>query len=419
MDAFSLIGNCVNLLPMISEVRPDATFTEHVQTVKKRMNELDSFQKYSFAGLAQLGLRHLPVINAVFNMDRPIPRFQFHELEVELIENEVSFSKYELFLNVTEALQQLRLDFDYNSDLFQPNIIEAWSGYFLNLLYSIVEEEGARVSALTLLRASENEQLRTAWAANTDAKGNYLCVLDAYKHLAPVGTAGEVYQASVAGLLGTTREWAYVENDGKLRHIGNLNRTIHIRGHRVNLGQLEKHLLQTFRLESCVITPQTDEAGKVSYITVYVVANASKPWEEDALKKAAIEILPDYTQPRFWIPMDHIPLLPDGQPDLQALPEPGQASVLTKTDTAPENHSVEDQLVNIWMDVLNVTDISDDDNFFQLGGDSLKATVILSRVNKELVYTFHSATFLSCKRLLSWLHILRVEQRRPTNRLYL
>ncbi|WP_342426071.1 amino acid adenylation domain-containing protein [Paenibacillus sp. FSL L8-0502] len=384
MDAFSLIGNCVNMLPMISEVRPDATFTEHVQTVKKRMNELDSFQKYSFAGLAQLGLRHLPVINAVFNMDRPIPRFQFHELEVELIKNEVSFSKYELFLNVTEAQQQLRLDFDYNSDLFQSNIIEAWSRYFLNLLYSIVEEEGARVSALTLLRASENEQLRTAWAANTDANGNYLCVLDAYKHLAPVGTAGEVYQASVAGLLGTTREWAYVENDGKLRHIGNLNRTIHIRGHRVNLGQLEKLLLQTFRLESCVITPQTDEAGKVSYITAYVVANASKPWEEDALKKAAIEILPDYTQPRFWIPMDHIPLLPDGQPDLQALPEPGQASVLTKTDTAPENHGVEDQLVNIWMDVLNVTDISDDDNFFQLGGDSLKATVILSRVNKEL-----------------------------------
>ncbi|MET3210040.1 UNVERIFIED_CONTAM: iturin family lipopeptide synthetase A [Paenibacillus sp. PvR008] len=384
MDAFSLIGNCVNLLPMISEVRPDATFTEHAQTVKERMNELDSFQKYSFAGLAQLGLRHLPVINAVFNMDRPIPRFQFHELEAELVENEVSFSKYELFLNVTEAQKQLRLDFDYNSDLFQQNIIEAWSGYFLNLLHSIVEEEGAHVSALSLLRASENEQLRAAWAANTDANGNYLCVLDAYKHLAPVGTAGEVYQASVAGLLGTTREGAYVENDGKLRHIGNLNRTIHIRGHQVNLEQLEKHLLHIFQLKSCVITPQTGEAGKVSYITAYVVANASKPWEEDALKKAVIEILPDYAQPRFWIHMDHIPLLPDGQPDLQALPEPGQASVFAKTDAASEIHGVEDQLVNIWMDVLNVTDISYDDNFFQLGGDSLKATVILSRVNKEL-----------------------------------
>nr|WP_223264427.1 hypothetical protein [Paenibacillus sp. IHB B 3084] len=152
---------------------------------------------------------------------------------------------------------------------------------------------------MSLLRASENEQLRTAWAANTDANGNYLCVLDAYKHLAPVGTAGEVYQASVAGLLGTTREWAYVENDGKLRHIGNLNRTIHIRGHQVNLEQLEKHLLHIFQLESCVITSQTGEAGEVSYITAYVVANASKPWEEAALKKAIIEILPDYTQPRF------------------------------------------------------------------------------------------------------------------------
>ncbi|TKH36336.1 non-ribosomal peptide synthetase [Paenibacillus polymyxa] len=384
MDAFSLIGNCVNLLPVISEVRPDSTFMEHAHTVKKRMNELESYQKYSFAGLAQLGLKHLPIIKAVFNMDRPIPRFQFHKLETELVEHEVSFSKYELFLNVTEAQKQLRLDFDYNADLFQPNIILAWSGYFLNLLHSLVEEEGARVSALTLLRASETEKLRAAWAANTDANGNYLCALGTSKHLAPVGTAGEAYQASAAGLLGTTQEWVYVENDGKLRHIGNLNRVIHIRGHQINLEQLEKHLLQVFQLESCVITPQTDETGNVSYISAYVVANASKTWEADALKKAVIEMLPDYTQPRFWILMDHIPLLPNGQPDLQALPAPGQAGVFAKTGIASENRGMEDQLVDIWKDVLNVTDISHDDNFFQLGGDSLKATVILSRVGKEL-----------------------------------
>ncbi|UED72997.1 non-ribosomal peptide synthetase [Brevibacillus sp. DP1.3A] len=384
MNAFSLIGNCVNLLPVISEVHADVTFAEYVQTVKRRMNEWELYQKYSFAGLAQLGLKHLPVINVVFNMDRPIPRFQFHQLETELLENEVSFSKYELFLNVTETQKQLRLDFDYNTDLFQQNVIEAWSGYFLNLLHVIVQNEEIRVSALSLLTASENEQLRSVWYAIADTNGNYPCVLDAYKQPSPVGTVGEVHQASVSGgLLGTTGEWAYVEEGGRLLHIGGVKRTIRLRGHQVNLEQLEKHLIQTFHLEDCVIKPQMGEGGEASsHITAYFVADASKPWNEAELKQAVSEILPDYTQPRSWIQMDSIPLLSDGLPDIGALPEPVNASVFA-AQVGTRVYGVEDKLKTIWKEVLDVTDVTLHDNFFTLGGDSLKATVILSRVNKE------------------------------------
>ncbi|MEC0184206.1 non-ribosomal peptide synthetase, partial [Paenibacillus peoriae] len=385
MDVFSLIGNCVNLLPVIGEVRHDVTFSEYTQMIKKRMHELEAYQKYSFAGLAQQGLKHLPVMNVVFNMDRPIPRFQFHGLEAELVENEVSFSKYELFLNVTEVQKQLRLDFDFNTDLFEEATIKEWSEYFLHLLHSIVADEGSRVSSLSLLRGPEKEQLLATWAANADIHGNYPCVLDVYKQPAPAGTAGEVYQASAdAGLLGTTQEWAYIKTGGKLQHIGHLNRMIHIRGHQVNLEQLEKYLLQTFQLEACVITPQMDEAGEVSYVTAYVVASASAPWEEVELKQVVNETFPDYTQPRFWILMDRIPLLPDGQPDLQALLELGQSSLFTPKDADSKVRAVEDQLVTIWKDVLNVHEVRRHDNFFQQGGDSLKATVILSRVSKEL-----------------------------------
>ncbi|MGG1674003.1 amino acid adenylation domain-containing protein, partial [Paenibacillus sp. NRS-1783] len=385
MDAFSLIGNCVNLLPVIGEVRPDVTFSEYTQVIKKRMHELEAYQKYSFAGLAQQGLKHLPVMNVVFNMDRPIPRFQFQQLDVEVLENEVTFSKYELFLNVTEVQKQLRLDFDFNTDLFEEDTIKEWSKYFIHLLHSIVVDEGSRISSLSLLRGPEKEQLLATWAASADIHGNYPCVLDAYKQPAPAGTEGEVYQASTgAGLLGTTREWAYVKSGGKLQHIGHLNRMIQIRGHQVNLEQLEKHLLQTFQLEACVITPQTDVAGEVSYVAAYVVASASAPWGEAELKQIVNETFPDYTQPRFWISMDRIPLLPDGQTDLQALPEPGHSSIFTPKGAGSEVHGVEDGLVTIWKDVLNIHEVSRHDNFFQLGGDSLKATVILSRVSKEL-----------------------------------
>ncbi|MFK4471620.1 amino acid adenylation domain-containing protein [Paenibacillus sp. RC73] len=385
MDAFSLIGNCVNMLPVISEVCSDVSFNSFAQTVKHRMNELEAYQKYSFAGLAPLGLKYLPVMNVVFNMDRPIPRFYFHQLDVEVLENEISFSKYELFLNVTEIQKQLRLDFDYNTDIFQENIVKTWSEYFLHLLHLIVENEEIRVSSISLLDVVGQERLRATWTDYVDSNGIYPCVLDAYKQPAPVGTAGEVYQASaVNGILGTTREWAYVEGGAKLLHIGHLDRSICIRGHQVNLEQLEKHLLQTFQLSDCLITPQTNEAGEVLHLTAYVVAAASKPWEESELKQAVNRLLPDYTRPRWCIKMDRIPLLANGEPDLQALLEVGDASVNAAKDVGSEVHAAEEKLTTIWKDVLNVSEVNRHESFFQLGGDSLKATVILSKVNKEL-----------------------------------
>ncbi|WP_068774945.1 non-ribosomal peptide synthetase [Paenibacillus sp. FJAT-26967] len=385
MNAYSLIGSCVNLLPVIGKVGPDDTFTEFAESIKKIINEQDPYQKYNFAGLAQLGLKHLPVINVVFNMDRPIPRFQFHQLDVELLENEVSFSKYELFLNVTENQKELRLDFDYNTDLFEPEIIEAWTGYFIHLLHSVVEEQDVRVSELSLLNNLQYEELRTVWAANADSTGNYPCVLDAYKHLSPAGTAGEVYQVSAAtGIMKSTGELAYVENGGALRHIGAVNRTVTLRGHRVNLEQLENYLIQTLDLETCFMMPQTGQEEETSsYITAYVVDNASDAWEEAGLQKAVNAILPDYTQPRFWVQMDQIPALPDGQTDIQALPEPRKAGLFARNNSDSNVQGVEERLTWIWKDVLDAADVTRHDTFFQLGGDSLKATVILARVNKE------------------------------------
>lgn len=385
MNAFSLVGNCVNLLPTVCEVHSDVTFAECVQQVKRRMDEMEAYQKFSFAGLALLGLKHLPVINVVFNMDRPIPRLQFHQLETELLENEVTFSKYELFLNVTEIQGQLRLDFDYKTDLFQPNIVKAWSGYFLHLLQGIAGEERLRVAELALLNARQSEQLRAVWASNADADGNYLCVLDADMHLSPAGTAGKVYQTSTSsGNLVATGEWAYVEDGAKVQHIGGVNRISVIRGHRVNLEQLEKHLLQTFHLDACVIVPQKDDNGEdSSQLTAYYVTSASKPWQESELKQAVGEMLPDYTQPRYWVRMDTIPLLSNGEADLEALPEPKKGSGLPAHPPGFDHNNTEGKLKSIWQEVLGVADAGPRDNFFTLGGDSLKATVVLARVNKE------------------------------------
>ncbi|WP_311083194.1 non-ribosomal peptide synthetase [Paenibacillus polymyxa] len=384
MGVSSLIGNCVNLLPVICEVDSGATFTEFTQTVKRVMHTLDAYQKYSFAGLAQIGLSHLPILKVLFNMDRPIPEFHYYGLETELLEHELLFSQYELFLNVTESGQQLRLDFDYAASLFQQDTMEVWAQYFLHLLSSIVQEDGMRVSALSLLRRTERERLLEVWATYADSKGNYPCVLDKYKHPSPTGTIGQVYLATSAGLLGTTLEWAYVEVGGRIRHIGAANRDVLIRGHQVNLEQIEKHLLRALDLDACVLTARKDgESSNSSYLVAYIVDNNSNSWDIAKLKESVSSILPDYGQPRFWVLLDSIPLLADGKPDFQLLPKPEDIRIEDSQKQVSDTNMTEDKLISICKEVLNVSDIGYNDNFFQMGGDSLKATVLLSRINKE------------------------------------
>ncbi|MGG4217922.1 amino acid adenylation domain-containing protein [Paenibacillus jamilae] len=384
MGVSPLIGNCVNLLPVICEVDSEATFADFSQTVKRVMLTLDAYQKYSFAGLAQLGLSHLPVLNVLFNMDRPIPKFHFHELETELLEHELLFCQYELFLNVTETGQQLRLDFDYATSLFQHDTIKVWAQYFLHLLCSVVQEDRMHVSELTLLQSTEMERLQEVWATYADSRGNYPCVLDVYKHPSPAGTIGQVYLASPAGVVGATMEWAYVEIGGRIRHIGAANRDAHIRRHRMNLEQMEKYLLQTLDLDACVLTAQRDgESSNSSYLVAYVVEGSSKAWTIAELKETVSSLLPDYGQPRFWVLMDSIPLLTDGEPNFQLLPKPEEIKKKESQIQVSDGNTTETKLISICKEVLNISDIGRDDNFFQMGGDSLKATVILSRINKE------------------------------------
>ncbi|KPV61396.1 hypothetical protein QJ48_00270 [Paenibacillus sp. A3] len=391
MEAFSLIGNCVNLLPVASEVKPELTFAEYTQAVKSGMNEIEPFQPYSFAALAERGLGHLPAITAVFNMDR-LPRLRFHGLDAELLPNPISYSKYELFLNAIEIGSELRLDFDYSADLFSAETIRTWARYYVHLLHSIAREQTFRISGLALLSAGEIAQKWAAWAALADAEGSYPCVLDAYHQPVPSGTMGELYidrptdgssRNSRDSLL-RTGEWVHCAEDGKLTPVGKTSRFVRLRGHQVNLQQLEEHVRRTFGLHACAFTVRSEaDTDTAADLTAYIVADPSHPWEESELKQAMSAALPDYMQPRYVIKMAGLPLTPSGETDWPQLPEPGEGGGFAATSDVHGGDETEETLVRIWKEVLGAANVGRRDNFFQLGGDSLKATVILSRVNKE------------------------------------
>ncbi|XET09652.1 amino acid adenylation domain-containing protein [Paenibacillus chitinolyticus] len=389
MEAPFLMGNCVNLLPVLSRASSEQSFAAYAGSIKQRMNELDAYQAYSFAALAERGLRNLPVLTAVFNMDRPLPKLAFHELDTELLVHDPAYCKYELFLNVTEISKELRLDFDYNADLFQPETVETWSRYFIRLLESIAQGGDKRLPELSLLSAEESERVWARWALHADENGSYECILDAYKYPAPPGTIGEVYAVSGGKVKSPsnrftgTGKWAYSYPSGAIKRLGKSSRSVFVRGNRVFLDQIEEHLLHTLHLEACVVTAQLHpENEAVDYMTAYIVANPSKIWKEIESFSLLHETLPDYAVPRYVIPMAELPLLPDGETDFAALPAPSGGN-LPLPGKQNLQGSVTDKLTAIWKDVLGAAHVNATDNFFQLGGDSLKATVILSRVNKE------------------------------------
>ncbi|MFB7816379.1 amino acid adenylation domain-containing protein [Paenibacillus chitinolyticus] len=391
MDAFSLMGHCVNVLPVVSRIQHETTFEDFAGAVKESMRRLEAYQAYSFAALAEQGLRHLPVINVVFNMDRPLPKLRFHELDTELLPSPVTASKYELFVNVTEANKELRVDFDYNAGLFEPDVIAHWFRYWVTILDEITKKSGQPLAEISLLGMDETRQIYKHWSSLADRDGGCPCVLDAFGRPAPAGTAGELHIVA-QGLLNPqsmreaarTGEWVYHAPGGELKRIGPISAFARIRGRLINLRQLETHLLHVCNLEACAFRVWEDSAaGGAATLTAYVVPDPSAPWEEEALKRRWSEALPDYAQPGQVMLMKALPLLADGEPDWERLPAPSMpgADLMPEMGAGPDD-GVEAELIRMWQEVLGVSTVCAHDPFFQLGGDSLTATVLLSRIRK-------------------------------------
>ncbi|NFG32590.1 hypothetical protein FC788_19935, partial [Clostridium botulinum] len=112
----------------------------------------------------------------------------------------------------------------------------------------------------------------------------------------------------------------------------------------------------------------------------YVVSK--KSFDELNLKNYLKETLPDYMIPTYFIQLEKMPLTANGKLDRKALPKPNLDISLNEYE-APRNE-LEETLVKIWSEVLNVKKIGINDNFFDLGGHSLKATVLMSKIHKEL-----------------------------------
>ncbi len=177
--------------------------------------------------------------------------------------------------------------------------------------------------------------------------------------------------------------------DGKLAFMGRVDTQVKIRGYRVELGEIESRLLEHPAVEAAVAAV-IEREGHSPRLAAYFVPAGEEGVEGGAPQTAArlrehlSAQVPDYMVPAFFIPMEAFPLNANGKVDRKALPEP----VLDREEEkniAPRD-TVETRLVELWSEVLNVPPrrIGIDTDFFQLGGDSLRATVLLTKVKRHI-----------------------------------
>ncbi|MCP4219489.1 MAG: amino acid adenylation domain-containing protein, partial [bacterium] len=168
--------------------------------------------------------------------------------------------------------------------------------------------------------------------------------------------------------------------DGNIEFIDRIDQQVKVRGFRIELGEIKNALLQYQPIKDAVVIAKKYASGE-KFLCAYIVAEKENVQEvRDYLSTS----LPDYMVPAHILKIDSIPLTANGKVDMKALPVPGEGA--RETAYTPPRNAVETKIREAWAEVLQIPigHIGIDDNFFHLGGHSLKATVLTALIHKTL-----------------------------------
>ncbi|TCI85724.1 non-ribosomal peptide synthetase [Tenacibaculum sp. M341] len=227
-------------------------------------------------------------------------------------------------------------------------------------------------------------------------------VLDANLNPVPKGVVGELYIAGTGvgrGYLNneTLTKQRFVSNivtpetlmyksgdlamwskEGEMIFKGRIDDQVKIRGYRIELGEIEHHLMRHDFIDQVALILRRNANESDQYLCAYYVAKTEVFAEN--LVEYLKERIPEYMVPAHLIQVDTIPLTSNDKVDFSQLPDPKETN--KELYVAPVNYQ-EEVMTNIWAEVLVLPRVGTNDNFFGLGGDSIRAIGIISKINKK------------------------------------
>ncbi|MEO1049777.1 MAG: amino acid adenylation domain-containing protein [Bacteroidota bacterium] len=184
---------------------------------------------------------------------------------------------------------------------------------------------------------------------------------------------GKKVRAYKSGDLG---RWLF---NGSIEYIGRIDNQVKINGHRIELGEIESALLQHKDVKEVALVIRTKEDG-AKHLAAYYLSEPQMNGSE--LRQFMLSKVPEYMVPSYFVVLQSFPLTQNGKIDKKKLPDPVALVAHEKAEYVSPGNAIEEQLVNIWKQVLNLDKVGVLDNYFESGGDSLKAMQIISHVHK-------------------------------------
>jgi lichenysin synthetase B len=256
-------------------------------------------------------------------------------------------------------------------------------------------------------------------------------VLDLDRKLQPIGVPGELYVGGDGlsdGYLNRPKltETAFVDNpfdsgrlyrtgdsarwlpDGTIDFLGRIDNQVKIRGFRVELAEVEQHLRRAKGVREAAVLLRERADGVEKYLCGFVTADGELSM--DALRSALQAELPAHMVPSALVQLDRMPLNGNGKVDRLALAarhaEPAATASAGARDTTHRD-DVEHALTNIWRQALELAEVRVTDNFFDVGGTSLAAAMLSTKIHSALGIHVPAATILAHPTIEELAHIIR------------
>ncbi|HVK99262.1 MAG TPA: non-ribosomal peptide synthetase, partial [Dongiaceae bacterium] len=299
-----------------------------------------------------------------------------------------------------------------------PNLrLAGFGGDRLTLdVVAALRELAPAVQAVNFYGTTETPQVMAVYSVPADAgnsglipigrgiEGVQILVLDEQLQLCAPGCVGQIVirtQYLTDGYLSGDDAGRYVQNpwhrdandrlyltgdrgryrlDGQVEFLGRIDQQIKIRGFRIEPADIQSAINRLPFIAESVVVPANDQRGDPCLVAYVVLSGDSEGWL-DMLKASLRQSLPDYMVPALFIPLDRIPLTPNGKLNRLALPNPAE-HWQAREYVAPRS-DIETEIAAIWHAVMKTDQISVLDHFFDIGGHSLLAVQIVTRVKEK------------------------------------
>jgi len=290
----------------------------------------------------------------------------------------------------------------FGGEALNPTLLQPWNQKYPNTalinMYGITET----TVHVTFKKLAPEDLLIPSSNIGTPIPTLHVLILDKNKNLLPFGTEGEMYVLGDGVFKGylnredlnkekllylnqysnmpvyKSADSAIMYTNGDLEYKGRIDTQVKIRGFRIELGEIEHKISELSNIEKCIVCKKTDISGR-DLLCAYYIKNG--PVNIQVLRKLLSKDLPNYMIPQYFIEIDYIPININGKIDLKALPLP---NVISEEEVLDPKTDTEKTIYQTYKSILGIDNFSMNDSFYDLGGDSLSAITISSKLSSTL-----------------------------------